>query len=92
MAPPFVLSDLNRPELEALRVNLFGEVAVLKQTISEQREEITRLVGLKGRSSIRPSKPNGMDSATEPTKPAKQEKRPVPGQGDVAGHYRGPGC
>jgi len=47
--PPSNLSDLNRPELEALLVNLFGELAALKQTVSEQREEIARLKGLKGR-------------------------------------------
>jgi hypothetical protein len=42
--PPLpTLSDLNRSELEALLVQLFDEVAVLKQTVSEQREEIARL-------------------------------------------------
>jgi len=73
--PPSNLSDLNRPDLEALVVNLFGELAALKQTVSEQREEIIRLKGLKGRPTIKPSQPSGMDSATEPPKPAKQEKR-----------------
>jgi hypothetical protein len=33
--PPSSLSDLNRPELEALLVELFGEVAALKQTVNE---------------------------------------------------------
>ncbi len=75
MPPPTNLSDLNRAELEALLVNLFGEVAALKQMVSEQREEITRLKGLKGRPNIKPSKPSGMDNATEPPKPVKQEKR-----------------
>jgi len=56
-------------------VNLFGELAALKQTVSEQREEITRLKGLKGRPTIKPSQPSGMDKGTEPPKPAKQEKR-----------------
>ena len=49
------LSDLNRPELEALLVQLFDEVAVLKQIVSEQREEIARLKGLKRPPDIKPS-------------------------------------
>ena len=73
--PPSNLSDLSRPELEALLVELFGEIAALRQTVGEQREEIARLKGLKGRPDIKPSKPSGMDNATEPPKPGKKEKR-----------------
>jgi hypothetical protein len=36
--PPTVLSELSRAELEALLVELYGEVAALKQIVSEQRE------------------------------------------------------
>jgi Transposase IS66 family len=76
--PPPALSALSRPELEALSVDLFGEVATLKQTVAELREEIARLKGLKGRPNIKPS---GMDNGTAPTKPTKKEKRP--GRGKV---------
>jgi len=72
VSPPPSLSDLSRVELEALLVELFGKVAALEKLVSEQREEIARLKGLKGRPSIQPS---GMDKATEPPQPGKKAKR-----------------
>ena len=71
--PP--LSGLSRPELEALLVELFWQSRRPEKVVSEQREEIARLKGLKGRPNIKPSTPSGMDKATEPAKPAKKGKR-----------------
>jgi hypothetical protein len=81
--PPPALSALSRPELEALLVELFGEVAALKQIVTAQREEIAHLKGLKGRPTIKPS---GMDKGTEPPKPGKPEKRR--GRGKVTPRVR----
>jgi Transposase IS66 family len=73
--PPTALADLNRAELEALLVELFGKVAGLEKMAAEQREEIARLKGLKGRPDIKPSKPSGMEKATEPANPSGKDKK-----------------
>jgi hypothetical protein len=70
--PPSDLDSLTPTQLKELIVQLLGEVAALKQTVVELREEIAQLKGLKGRPQIKPS---GMENATPPKPSGKRRRR-----------------
>jgi Transposase IS66 family len=71
MSPLGDIESLSNAELKALVVELMGRVAGLSRTVIEQREEIARLKGLKGRPDIKPGKPSGMEQARRPAWPSK---------------------
>ena len=71
MIPPPALDELTPAQLRELVALLLTKMAELEQKNLEQREEIARLKGLKGRPDIKPS---GMDKGTEPATPTGKGK------------------
>jgi hypothetical protein len=72
VAVPPDLSCLSNSELLELVVKLLGKVAELERTVADQREEIARLKGLKGRPTIKPS---GMEMGTAAKSPRRGKRR-----------------
>jgi hypothetical protein len=77
VSPPENLDVLTPAQLKELVILLLGKVTALEQVVVGQRGEIARLKGLKGPPDIKPS---GMDKATEPARPDRQEGRPRRGK------------
>jgi len=69
------IDSLSFFELKMLVVQLLGEMATLKQTIVELRDENARLKKHKGRPDIKPPiKPSGMDEASQPKPPPSRRR------------------
>jgi hypothetical protein len=68
------IDDLDVAGLRRLLLQVLEENAALRAEVAALREEVRRLKGLKGPPAIKPSKPSGMDKATE-AKPRGRNKR-----------------
>ena len=80
MSNPLNIDALSTTELKALVVDPLERVSALGRVVAEQRDEIARLKGLKGRPDIRPSVlPSGMDKAIRPVTDAPKAGRRVGG-------------
>ena len=77
MILPRDLDQLTPAQLRELVAVLLTKVVELEQKVVEQRDEIARLKGLKGRPDIKPS---GMEKGTDPAKPTRRGKHPRRGK------------
>jgi Transposase IS66 family len=68
------IDGLDVAGLRRLLLQVLEENAALRAEVAALREEVRRLKGLKGPPAIKPSKPSGMDKATE-AKPRGRNKR-----------------
>ena len=63
---PRTIDGLGLEDLKSLFMQALEEIARLKAEVAALRDENARLKGLKGRPRIKPSKPSGMEQATQP--------------------------
>src|ERR1700712_5676990 len=76
MTLPSNIDALSPAELKALVVGLVEQVSALSRIVAEQRDEIARLKGLKGRPDIKPNvPPSGMEKASRAASRPKPERR-----------------
>src|ERR1700733_11923591 len=76
MPRPIDTDSLSHDDLKGLVEELLGQVSALSRTVIEQREEIARLKGLKGRPDMKPpSQSSGMEKASRPKAAADQPRR-----------------
>jgi Transposase IS66 family len=77
VSPPDNFDELSSSQLRELLLKLFSKFTEIEKVVADQRAEIARLKGLKGKPDIKPS---GMDKGTEPAKRDKQQNRPGRGK------------
>lgn len=72
MPPPVDLDTQSNADLKRLVLELLGKIAELERQLGDQRAEVARLKGLKGKPRIKPS---GLDMATPGERGARSRRR-----------------